>query len=167
MSEAEALAKWDAYLWKQAHAFYRLSEQHTLTLDDLIQEARLAFLQHIRTHDESMWAACTLTIKGAMMECVRRNYPLKVSRNNFKRLLHEGIVFLALETGIDTDGICYEDDHSGIDLRTAIAKLTTAEREIICLRLEGLNVMEIADKTNTSHQKISYRLKVIREKMLS
>lgn len=167
MSEAEALAKWDAYLWKQAHAFYRLSEQHTVTLDDLIQEARLAFLQHIRTHDESMWPACTLTIKGALMECVRRDYPLTVSRNNFTRLLHEGIVFLTLETGVDTDGICYEDDHTDIDLRTAITKLNTAEQEIVGMRLEGLTVKEISKRMKEPHQTISYRLKSIRRKTVA
>lgn len=154
MSEAEALAKWDAYLWKQAHAFYRLSEQHTITLDDLIQEARLAFLQHIRTHDESMWPACTLTIKGALIECIRRDYPLTVSRNNFTRLLHEGIVFLTLETGVDTDGVCYEDDHTGIDLRTAITKLNTAEQEIVGMRLEGLTVKAIAKEVGVTPQAI-------------
>ena len=167
MSEAEALAKWEAYLWKQANAFYRLSEQHTITLDDLIQEARLAFLQHIRTHDESMWPACTLTIKGALMECIRRDYPLTVSRNNFTQLLHKGIVFLTLETGVDTDGICYEDDHSGIDLRTAITKLTTAEQEIIGMRLEGLTVKAIAKEVGVTPQTITNRLKSIRRKTVA
>ena len=167
MSEAEALAKWDAYLCKQAHAFYRLSEQYTLSVDDFIQEARLAFLQHIRTHDRNMWAACTLTIKGALMECVRRNYPLSVSRNHFCQTMKAGLRFTSLDEITFEHGASREDDHSGIDLKTAIAQLTTEEQQIIGMLLEGWSVTEIADRMGKPHQTISYRLKAIRRKTVA
>ena len=167
MNEADALKKWDAYLWKQAHAFYNLAEQHTLSLDDFVQEARLAFLQHIRTHDESMWAACTLTMKGAMMECVRRSYPLSVSRNHFSQTLKAGLCFTSVDEITSEYGTKWEDDHSDIDLRAALDTLDAKEQQIVNMRLEGCSVMDIANRMGMSHQAISYHLKKIRFKTLS
>ena len=165
MSEADILQRYDLYLCKQAHAFYRLSRQHTLTVEDFIQEARLAFLQHIRTHGESMWAACTLSIKGAMMECVRRNYPLSVSRNHFRQTLKAGLCFTSVDEITGEYGTGWEDDHSGIDLMMIFDGLKAKDREIIAMRLEGLTVMEISKQMNKPHQMISYRLKAIRQKL--
>ena len=166
MSEAEILQRYDLYLCKQAHTFYRLSRQHTLTVEDFIQEARLAFLQHIRTHDKSMWAACTFTVKGAMMECVRRDYPVAVSRNHFKQMLQSGICFTSVDEIIDGHGAGCEDDHSGIDLLRFVDRLKEKDRAIIRMRLEGFSVVEIGKALNISPQAVYGHLKMIRRKLM-
>lgn len=167
MSEAEALMKYELFLWKQVHAFARQAQCQTIPLDDFMQEARIAFLLHIRTHDESMWAACTLTIRGALFDYVRRNYPLSISRCGFKMRLTRGTTFAAVDQVTDECGIAYEDDHSGMDLMTALQRLNPKERELIGMRLEGLTIMEIASKEGMTYHGIRYRLKVIRQKAVA
>lgn len=169
MSEAEALAKWNDYLYKQALSFYRLHKQYTLSVDDFIQEARIAFLQHIRTHDESMWAACTLTIRGALMECVRRNHHLYVPRKSICDEIRKEVSFISMDNEKRCEWLMgyRDDDYSDIDLRAAIAQLTTEEQQIIRMLLEGWSVTEIADRMGKPHQTISYRLKAIRRKTVA
>ena len=166
MNEVEILQRYDRYLCKQAHAFYRLSRQHTLTVDDFIQEARLAFLQHIRTHDQPMWAACTLTVKGALMECVRRNYPLTVSRNNFSKTLKAGLSFTSLDRITNEHGTAQEDDYSGIDVTNFIDQLSEYDQGIIAKRLEGWSIVEIGKQMGTTRGKVAYHLDAIRRKII-
>lgn len=61
----------------------RATTGRTSREDDLMQEARLAFLQHIRTHEPCEYGKCYLTILHALCEAVRRDYPLAISRHDF------------------------------------------------------------------------------------
>ena len=167
MSEAEALAKYDKILWYHVHALSHLTHNHAISLEDLIQEARLAFLLHIRTHDESMWGACALTIRGALFDYARRNYPLSVSRYGYRGELDRETLFISDDEPTIGDGLATEDDGSDIDLRSALDQLTEKERELVLMRLEGLKVTEISERTGRSHQVISYRLKAIRRKIIA
>lgn len=168
MSEAEALQRYDAFLWKQVHAFVRLAKRKSpALLDDLIQEARLAFLQHIRTHNESEWAACTLTIKGALYEYARREYPLSVSHHGFGKALKKQIQFHPIDEYLTALGEWYEDDHTDIDLREALTQISEADKQIVALKLEGMSVKEIASRTGRPPQAISWRLKTIRRKTVA
>ena len=167
MSEAEALAKYDTLLWKHVHAFSFLTRYHAIAIDDLIQEARLAFLQYIRTHDESMWVACPLTIKGALLDYARRNYPLCVSRHAIGEELRKETVFISSDKILGENKLETEDDYSDIDLRSAIDQLTKKEQELVLMRLEGMSIEQIAQRMDRSHQVISYRLKAIRRKIVA
>lgn len=164
MTELEALEAYDTFLWKQVHSFTRSARYPNARHEDLIQEARIAFLQHIRTHSESEWAACTLTIKGALYDYVRREYPQKVSRHGFGKALRGGRRFCPFD---ECTRYIYEDDHSAIDLTAALDQLSEENRELIALKLKGLTVGEIAVQMGKSHQVISHRLKAIRCKTLS
>ena len=165
MTETEALKKYDAFLWKHVHAFYRSARCQTIPLDDFIQEARLTFLQHIRTHEESEWAACTLTIKGALYDLVRRAYPLKVSRHRFSKTIRERLSFGTVEC--HAEELLCEDDHTDIDLWMHLAGLTEEERQIVVMRLEAMTLDEIGKRLGASRQVIGYRLKAIRRKMVA
>lgn len=170
MTEAEALQRYDAFLWKQVYAFCRLSKRQQQPLDDFIQEARLAFLQHIRTHPETEWNACTLTIKGALYEYARKEYPLTVSHNKFSKVLGEKIYFIGdaqYEMEVYKAGKRHEDDHTDIDLRQALDNLSESDRQIICLKLEGMTAKEIGDRTGKTPQAISLRIRTIKRKIVA
>jgi len=167
MTETEALQRYDAFLWEQVHAFCRCCRRKQQPLEDFIQVARIAFLQHIRTHAESEWAACTMTIRRALYDFARAEYPLTCSHHGFAKILREGIRFYPHDEYFTSLGEWYEDDHSGIDLMTFVDGLKAEDREIIAMRLEGLTVVEISKRMNKPHQVISYRLKTIRQKMVA
>lgn len=170
MTEAEALQRYDAFLWKQVYAFCRLSKRQQQPLDDFIQEARIAFLQHIRTHPETEWNACTLTIKGALYEYARKEYPLTVSHNKFSKVLSEKIYFIGdaqYEMEVYREGKRHEDDHTDIDLREAIDHLNARDKQIIMMKLEGMTAKEIGDRTGKTSQAISFRIQTIKRKIVA
>ena len=164
MTEAEALQCYDTFLWKQVHAFHRSASGTALLLDDLIQEARIAFLQHIRTHVESMWPACSLSIKGALYEYARREYPLTASRYGFTKTIKARIKFCPYERIMLNEW--YEDDHTALDLREAIVHLNASDKQIIMMKLEGMTIKEIADAISLSQQVVSYHLKSIKRNLI-
>lgn len=166
MTEAEALQRYDAFLWKQVNAFSSLADlpRHIQPLEDFIQEARIAFLQYIRTYPESEWATCTLTIKGALYEYARRQYPLSVSRHGFAKLLREKPDFYPYDEYMLSLGGWYEDDLTDIDLRQALDNLSESDRQIIRLKLEGYTQKEIGDMIGRPQQTVKYRLDRFRRK---
>lgn len=167
MSESEALERYELYLWKQVNIFYRKARGQSVTLDDLMQEARIVFLQHIRTHDESEWAACTLTIHGALYDYVRKYYPLSIPRGRFAASKRQKVMFDELSIHTESQRYYHEDDHSAIDLKAAMKKLKEIDRQIISLKLQGWRVTEISKQMGLSHQMVSHRIKALHGKLCS
>lgn len=167
MTETEALQRYDAFLWKQVHAFCRRSRRKQQPLEDFIQEARIAFLQHIRTHPESEWTDCKLTIMRALFDFARAEYPLTCSHHGFRKILREKKHFYPYDEYLTSFGERHEDDHTDIDLREALAHLSEIDQQVIVMRLEGFTQREIASRTGRTPQAISRRMQTIRRKMIS
>ena len=167
MTEAEALQRYDAFLWKQVNLFVRKSIRRRQPFDDFIQEARIAFLLHIRTHDESEWAACTLTIRRALYDFARASYPVKVSHASFSKVLKAKQAFQPYDESIDWSAHVHEDDHTDMDIRIMLDHLSNEDRQIAQMRLEGWTLMEIVSKTGKAYSTICYRLKAIQRKIIS
>lgn len=81
----------------------RATTGRTSREDDLMQEARLAFLEHIRTHEPDEYGKCYLTILHALCEAVRRDYPLAISRRDFLNREKPSMCLYSLERAEDIE----------------------------------------------------------------
>lgn len=63
--------------------FMRRRSEQTMSAEDLMQEARPAFLQHIRTHRPEDYKRCRLTILHALCDAVLKHYPVSIPRGVF------------------------------------------------------------------------------------
>ena len=71
MTEQEIINRYDKLLWKHVHNFKGRCKGTTIPDEDLIQAARMAFLEHIRTHKPEEWSRCGFTILHALCDEAR------------------------------------------------------------------------------------------------
>lgn len=73
MQEAEYLIRFEPFIQRQVRDYQsRHAQQNCIDLDDLLQEARIVFLNHIRKiPDESTIMNCKYAIHGALCELSR------------------------------------------------------------------------------------------------
>ena len=83
MTEIEILIQHEPLLNAIVNRFIRRCSMPTTSREDLMQEARLAFLLHIRTHRPEEYGRCWLTIWHALCDAVRRDYFVSMPRAVF------------------------------------------------------------------------------------
>lgn len=81
--EKEIMRSYDKYLGRIVHTFMRRCRVRTVSAEDLMQEARLAFLKHIRTHKPENYGRCYLTIWHALCDAVVRAHIVKMPHGVF------------------------------------------------------------------------------------
>lgn len=82
-TELDILTSYEPMLRRTVYNFMRRCSVQTMSAEDLMQEARLAFLQHIRTHRPEDYGRCHLTILHALCDTVLRQYPVSMPRGVF------------------------------------------------------------------------------------
>lgn len=161
MSEQEIITRYDPLLWKHVHNFKGRTTMKSIPDEDLIQTARMAFLQFIRTHDPQDWHKCRLTILHALCDEVQRYYPLKMPRAVFLNREKRGIM-----TMLDMDEleqvIARDDEREALEIlkeiMEAAEEISPACVELVNLKRQGYNSREAAEALNRSKGWVSQTL---------
>jgi len=140
MTEQEIITRYDKLLWKHVHNFKNRCTGRTIPDEDLIQTARMAFLQFVRKHDPQDWHKCGLTILHALCDEVQRYCPLKMARSTYlSKEKREGIH----STAFDECGEIEKEQDEQKELEVLLEIMDIAEgiskdcKALVELRLRG------------------------------
>ncbi len=125
---------------------------------DLMQEARIAFLCHIRTHREQDFSKVYYTIWHALYEAARREYPLSISYKAFSKQRRTPIALIPLDD--EAMQLTCEDELQWLD--SFIRSFTAEEQELILCKLDGMKNSEIASRAGVSNATVTRRLQRLR-----
>lgn len=168
MDETQVLQEYEPMLNKIVNSFMsRASAGSTSRKEDLMQEARISFLKHIRTHQPSEYGKCYFTILHDLCEAVRRDYPFGISRHDFLSSNRQALFIYGLD-----DVWMLEDKEeplSGCDLlcelQAVLETHSQQDSEIIRLKTKGITSRQIAQRLCISETYVSRTLKKIRMEM--
>ena len=163
--ELEILTNYEPLLKKTVYNFIQRCNVRTLSAEDLMQEARMAFLQHIRTHKPEEYGRCRFTILHALCDAVLRQYPVSMPRAVFfDRGKREQWVMVNLD-----DEVQYEARNGGYDaadlaaqIMDVVGTLPEEAMKLVKLKLERYSNREAAQKLGMTDVQVSRMLKQIR-----
>lgn len=167
-NEQRTLAEYDNMLWGFVHQFLRRCKSPSVYAEDLIQEARMAFLSFIRTHKAEELYQCRLTILHALCDAVKRCYPISMPRGVFldrgKRNSYHFSDIDELPEVMD-GGNSYESIELMNQIREISDTLSDKTHELVRLKLQGYSNREAARQLGISDAAVSRRLKQIRQRL--
>ena len=164
--EQEIMNRFDPLLWKFVHSFINRCSKSTVPAEDLIQEARLAFLHHIRTRKPEEYHMCRLTILHALYDAVQRAFPVSMPRAVFIDKQRRGTFLFhdfdeKEERLIDT-----ANDYESIDLALRLMqearKISPAAEELLRLKANVYSNREAAQMLGKTDVQVSRMLKQLR-----
>jgi len=161
MSEQEIITRYDPLLWKHVHNFKSRCTGRTISDEDLIQTARMAFLQFVRKHDPQDWHKCRLTILHALCDEVQRYCPMKMARSIYLDKEKREVVHF---TNIDVCGEIVEKQNEQkefellLEIMEAAEEISPACVELVNLKRPGYNSREAAEALNRSKGWVSQTL---------
>jgi len=130
-----------------------------------MQEARIAFLQHIRTHSPEEYHRCSLTILHALSDAVQRQYPLSMPRAVYlakeKRTPLFIVDFNKADEAFALDGSCEAVDLMN-EIMEVAEKFPEEAMKLVKLKMEGYSNREAARRLGMTDAWVSRMLKRIR-----
>lgn len=142
----------------------RATTGRTSREDDLMQEARLAFLQHVRTHEPDEYDRCYLTILHALCEAVRRDYPLSISRRDFFNQEKPSIHLCGMEKAEDIETLegLIEAAELRCSLEAVLSNSTEQVKVLVYLKEIGYTNKQAGVLLGMSDCQVTRALKKIR-----
>ena len=165
-NEQEIMNRFDPLLWKFVYSFISRCSKSTVPPEELIQEARLAFLHHIRTHKPEEYHMCRLTILHALCDAVQRTFPVGMPRAVFADKQRRGtFLFHNFDEGeellIDTD-----NDYNRIDLALRLMqearKISPVAEDLLRLKANGYSNRAAAQLLGKTDVQVCRTLKQLR-----
>lgn len=138
--------------------------------EDLLQEARLAFLEYINMTDnlEDVYLS-TNFIKKALHQYVVRNAPLSVPYNTYRLMNTEKRKELMHLGNCEDDQFgttaTIDDADANIFLRDFLGKLNHAQSQIVHLKQQGYKRREIAQITGETECQVKKKTQLIAKKL--
>lgn len=139
MNEEQIVKRYEPMLNKLVWRFMVRCPAGRAIRKDLLQEARMAFLEHVRTHGEDEYMRCYRTIFNALYEAVRREYIVHVPHGVFKRETEKGKEVMPFSEIVQ--GLALEEGYEQVEIITDIMQTARDEQErrLVRLKLVGLN----------------------------
>ena len=161
--EQEIMNRFDPLLWKFVHSFINRCSKSTVPAEDLIQEARLAFLHHIRTHQPEEYHMCRLTILHALYDAVQRAFPVRMPRVVFIDKQRRG-TFLFRDFDEEEERLIdTANDYGRIDLALQLIqearKISPEAEDLLRLKANGYSNREAAQLLGKTDVKVCRTLK--------
>lgn len=164
-TELDILTSYAPMIRRTVSNFMRRCSVQTMSVEDLMQEARLAFLQHIRTHRPEDYGRCRLTILHALCDAVLRQYPVSMPRGLFfdgsqrqqwvmERLNNEAH-YMAQDGGFDAADLAAQ-------IMKAVEQFPKEAMKLVKLKMEGYSNREAAQQLSMTDVQVSRMLKQIR-----
>ena len=165
LTELDILTSYDPMIRKTVYNFMRRCSVQTMSAEDLLQEARLAFLQHIRTHEPRDYGRCRLTILHALCDAVLRQYPLSMPRAVYLSKEKRAPLCIA-DFNKAEEAFALDDGCEAVDLMNeimeAVESLPQEAMELVKLKLNGYSNREAARQLGMTDVRVSRMLKRIR-----
>jgi len=165
INEATIMDSYEPLLNKIVNNFTARTTLRTVPREDLMQEARIAFLKHIRTHMPEEYHLCRLTILHALCDAVQRQYPLSMPRAVYlakeKRAPLFIVNFEKAEEELTVDGNCEAVDLMN-EIMQAVERFPKEAMELVKLKLNGYSNREAAQQLCMTDARVSRMLKQIR-----
>ena len=135
MQESEFLFQYEPFIQRQVRDFASHHAHDCLDLDDLLQEARLVFLNHLRKiPDESTVTHCRFAIHGALCDLCRSMSLVKIPKycygNEIKKIQRVDYEDAAIQSD---DRLSCEADN---ELSLREFESTLNEKELIVCRMK-------------------------------
>lgn len=132
--------------------------------EDMLQEARYAFIIEVRRYGEAVAVTHRRSIWHALYEAARRALPVKVSYAAYRKDRRQAMLIE------EWDGDNEEHQQAGridaafgaMTVRMVLEAMNEREREIVRLRLEGLSQREIGLKIGLNDVQMCRAMKRIR-----
>jgi len=163
--EMEILTGYEPMLKNIVYNFMRRCSEQTMSTEDLMQEARLAFLQHIRTHRPEDYRRCRLTILHALCDAVLKHYPVSIPRGVFFGEDRQGQRWAAasLEEAqyIARDG-GYDASDFAARIMWTVEQFPKEAMKLVKLKMEGYSNREAAQELGLTDVQVSRTLSRIR-----
>lgn len=146
----------------------RATTGRTSREDDPMQEARLAFLQHVRTHEPDEYGRCYLTILHAICEAARRDYPLSVSRYDFLNHAKPPVYLCGMEKAEDVETLegLIEAAELRCSLEAVLSNCTEKVKALVYLKGIGYTNKQAGILLGMSDCQVTRALKKIRLELL-
>lgn len=159
------MRQYESMLQRIVSSFRRRCSYPTTSEADLLQEARIAFLEHIRMHNEHEYTRCYRTILHALFDAVRRDYPVYVPygvfrTHDFKKI--STISYDAVE--VTSDNESFENIEAASTVSAFLGKLTKQEQQLIKHKIDGMTNREAGQRVGLSDVQVSRALRRIRKK---
>ncbi len=170
--EQMLLMKFDPFIRACVHDFARKGRPNAMdNREDFLQEARLAFLIHIRKIDDmSQLVMCRQRIKDAMYEFCRMMAPLYIPRKRYAKEKRK--VFCIRQDIRDIESMlwCVSDEHvyGPTEVDDFVNRLSADEQTILRMKEDGcknLEIMPVIHARNEPH--MSRMLARLRQKVLN
>lgn len=163
--ELDILTSYEPMLRRTVFNFMRRCSVQTMSAEDLMQEARLAFLQHIRTHRPEDYGRCHLTILHALCDAVLKHYPVSMPRGIFfdgsqrqrwvMETLNNEAHYMAQDGGFDAADLAAQ-------IMEAVEQFHKEAMKLVKLKVVGYTNREAAQRLGMTDAKVSRLLKQIR-----
>lgn len=163
--EATIMNTYEPMLNKIVNKFMAKTSMRTVSKEDLMQEARIAFLKHIRTHRPEEYHRCSLTILHALCDAVQRQYPLSIPRTVFFCKEKRAPLFI-VDFNKAEEALALDDGCEAVDLMNeimeAVERFPQEAVELVKLKLNGYSNREAARHLGMTDARVSRMLKQIR-----
>ena len=163
--EMEILTSYEPMLRNIVYNFMRRCSEQTMSAEDLMQEARMTFLQHIRTHKPEDYKRCRLTILHALCDAVLKHYPVSIPRGVFfggdrqcqrwAAASLEEAQYIARNGGYDASDLASQ-------IMWAVEQFPKEAVKLVSLKVEGYTNREAAQQLGMTDAQVSRMLKRIR-----
>ena len=164
--ELEIMTHYEPMLWRIVHNFMSRCSMHTMQAEDLIQEARIAFLMHIRTHRPEDYGRCRLTIWHALCDAVRAQYPVSMPHGVFTNKEKRGTVRLVdveyMAQALASDEEQYEAVELAAQIMHEVETFPEEATKLVHLKMKGYTNREAAQRLGMTDYQVSRTLKRIR-----
>lgn len=168
MNETQIIMAYEPMIQRCVNHFMsRAGMGSTSRKEDLLQEARISFLTHIRSHAPDEYGKCHYTILHDLCEAARRDYPLSISRQTFLNKKKEPLFLLSLDDiAVLEDG---EESLAACELRCSIEAVLKNHPEtdtlLIQMKAEGSSNRQAGKRLGMSDSQVSKKLKQIRREL--
>ena len=164
--EMMLLRKYKPYLVSLARDYCNhVSLPFSDCLDDLIQEARIAFLRHIRRiESEDDIYLCKIHVLSAMSKYKESMHVVRIAHNAYAEHKDKS-------TRVSVDerdrAVTSEETEVRLHFEEFLGTLNQEERDLLTLKEQGYRNREICAQVKMSDSKVSRLLKALREKFYS
>ena len=164
MNESRILLAYEPLIRKCVNLFMaRAGTGRTSRKDDLLQEARISFLNHIRTHTPEEYGKCRLTILHDLCESVRRDYPMGISRHAFLNKVQPLHIYSFDDiTGLEDNQNAFTHSDLKCSLAAVLKNHSAEDVLLVRMKAKGYSNREAARRLGMSDTQVTRKLKRIR-----
>ena len=166
--ESALLRQYDPLLHSFVHEFHRKGGSRGVdNTEDLIQEARLEFLRHLRRiPDPSQIARCRYHVLGALCTYCRTMAIVQIPKYCFHQTVREVVCVRDVEDTVPCQRTNAEDEALlNVELDRFLETLTPEEQTVVQMKLDGYTSREIIPVVKAKGEpQMSHLLSKIRKK---